>query len=182
MSIEELEERILILNEDVSEYNTGNLIGKIIKINQKDYIKEKEIIGFKREPIKLYINTNGGTVYDGFGLVGVIENSKTPIHTIVLGKAMSFGLPILLAGHKRYAYKYSTIMFHEVIHSINDKLTGLTNIIEEDNRLQKLMEQMILEKTNITQEKMDSIKKQKKDWYISAEEALELGVVNEIIK
>ena len=62
--------------------------------------------------IKIYIDSYGGQVYQCFGLIGVME-SKTEIHT-VCSAAMSCGFIILINGHKRFAYRHATPLYHRV--------------------------------------------------------------------
>jgi ATP-dependent Clp protease protease subunit len=115
-----------------------------------------------------------------------MEKSATPIHTYVTGAAMSCGFVILIHGHKRFGYRHSTPLYHQVstgfwgtgfwgtVADMEDKLT-------EAKRLQKKIEDMTIERTKITASKLDKIYKRKTDWYMSAEEALKLGVIDEIV-
>lgn len=183
MSLEnESMNRNLILGEEVEDSSVKNLIQKIVDINYDDDIKQERFTDFERKPIKLYINTNGGSVLCGFGLIGVIQNSKTPIYTICTGKALSMGLPILVSGHKRFAYKYSTMMYHEISGFMYDKMEGIKQELGEAKREQIMLDNIILDNTNILQEKLDQVKELKKEWYISADEALKLGIIDKIIK
>ena len=88
-------ERTLFLCDEIDEAETTNLIKKIILL---DSINNK--------PIKLFINSCGGSSYDALALYDVMRKCKSPIHTVALGKAMSAAAWILLAGTngKRSAY------------------------------------------------------------------------------
>ena len=81
---------------------------------QEDDEKDEKEKDYNREPIKLYINSYGGSIYDMWGLIDVILNSKTPIYTYCTGYAMSAAFKIFLAGHKRYCYKHSIFMYHQM--------------------------------------------------------------------
>lgn len=94
---------------------------------------------------------------------------------------MSMGLPILVSGARRFAYKYSTIMYHEMSTLMWDKLESIKQDLKEGERLQVILDSIILNNTQILKEKLDNIKERKIDWYISAEEALKLGIIDEII-
>ena len=72
--------------------------------------KDRDIPVEKRKPINIYIMSFGGELYPAYALISTILASKTPVNTINMGVAMSAGLLILLAGHKRYAMKYITAM------------------------------------------------------------------------
>lgn len=182
MSLERISmNRNLILGADIDDSVTESLMKSILNINYDDDLKQKEFADFKREPIKLYINTNGGSVLDTLGLVGVIENSKTPIYTICTGKALSGGIIVLLAGYKRFAYKYSTVMYHGIAGFLVDKVEGIKQSLEQADKEQNIIDDIVLNKTNILKEKLEEIRQSKKDWFISAQEALKLGIIDEII-
>lgn len=182
MSVENISiQRDLLLSKEVDNKSVGDIMEKIYAINYDDDMKERELKSFEREPIKLHIDTCGGCCYDGWALVGTIEHSKTPVHTICEGYALSMGLPILLSGSKRIAYKYSTMLYHELAAWNWGKLTQIKENAKQLDVLQDRYDTYILNKTNILQDKLREIKERKIDWYISAQEALKLGIVNEVI-
>lgn len=100
------------LSDNVDNESIGKLIWDILYQIREDDEKDEKEKDYKREPIKLYINSYGGSVYDMWGLIDIILNSKTPIYTYCTGYAMSAAFKIFLAGHKRYCYKHSTFMYH----------------------------------------------------------------------
>ena len=136
---------------------------------------------YKPQPIKLYIDSYGGAVYQCFGLLGIIDKSATPIHTIVTGAAMSCGFMILISGHRRFGYSHSTPLYHQVSVGFYGKIKDMEERLEETKRLQKKIEELTLERTSISKKKLKDILKNKIDWYMNVEEALELGVIDEII-
>ena len=176
------ENREIILSDYITNTSVSDIINKISGINFIDKEREEEFIGYTREPIKLIINSFGGSVYDGLSLYDYIANSKTPIHTISSGSSMSMGFIILLAGHKRYATKHSTIMYHEVSTFCWDKLEGIKREVEELKRLQDdILDTIVLERTKILKEKLIEVRNFKKDWFICPQDALKLGIIDEII-
>jgi ATP-dependent Clp protease protease subunit len=176
-----LKDRNLILSAYVNRDTVGPIIKSITDINTEDDERASKVVGYERKPIKLIINSFGGSAYDGWGLVGVIEQSKTPVHTICAGEAMSMGLWLVLSGHKRFATKYSTFLYHEVSDFVHDKLEGIKDEVREIERIQKICDDYIVDKTKILRSKLEEVRSKKQDWYISAQEALELGIVDEII-
>ena len=88
--------RNLYLPEQVNQESMNKLTKAIIEINESDEYLNKLYglhgIDYAPGPIKMYIDSYGGAVYQCFGLLGVMEKSVTPIHTIVTGAAMSCGL------------------------------------------------------------------------------------------
>lgn len=108
------DKRLYFLSDDIDNASIGKLSWNILhQIEEDDKNDEKEK-DYKRDPIKLYINSCGGDVYDAWGLIDIILNSKTPIYTYCTGYAMSAAFNIFLAGHKRYCYKHSTFMCHQM--------------------------------------------------------------------
>lgn len=178
--------RDLFFTKQVDQVSIGELTQKVIEINQDDEHLQKvySIYGldYKPEPINIYIDSYGGAVYQCFGLLSVIEISKTPVHTIVTGCAMSCGFLLLISGHKRFAHKMSTPLYHQVSTGFFGKVQEMEEKLEETKRLQKQIEDYTTERTKISKKKLKEILENKKDWYMTSEEALELGVVDEILK
>jgi ATP-dependent Clp protease protease subunit len=170
--------RDLFFTKQVDQSSIGELTQKIIEINQDDEHLKKiyNVYGltYNPEPIQVYIDSYGGYVYQCFGLLSVMERSQTPIHTIVTGCAMSAGFMILISGHKRFAHKLSS--------GAAGTVKEMEEKLEESKRLQRQLEDIVKEKTDITKKRLREIFDTKKDWYMTSEEALELNVVDEILK
>ena len=177
--------RDLFFTKQVDQSSIGELTQKIIEINQDDEHLKKiyNVYGltYNPEPIQVYIDSYGGYVYQCLGLLGVMEKSQIPIHTIVTGCAMSCGFLISIAGHERYGYPGSTYLYH----SVSSGTFGATKQMEEDvietKRLQKIIEKHTLKNTEITKDELREIYEKKIDWYIDSKLAKKLGVIDEII-
>ena len=178
-------ERNLHFTEYVENESIRKITEDIIKLNTDDeyLLKLYSVYNLKYEPqpIKIYIDSYGGSVYQILGLISIIDTSKTQIHTIATGVAMSAGMMLLISGHKRFAHQNSTILYHQLSADSWGKLEGMKDDIKEYKRLQKLLEEILLNKTKLTKKKLKEINKLKKDWYISAQESLELKIIDEII-
>jgi ATP-dependent Clp protease protease subunit len=196
MEIKEIEtkERIITLFNDVDESTIATAVEKIFQINQGDeeWIRNAraamEISGVKFDAssiemphIQVLLSTYGGSVYDGLALYDAIKASKTKVDVIIGGKSMSMGTIIMLGSETRKAYRNTTFMIHEMTSGYLGKLADLENDLGESKRLQKILWDIITSETKITQKQLDDIYEKKKDWYLSAEEALELGLITEII-
>lgn len=169
--------RIFTLGEIKNE-TACEIIGLIYEVNEED----KQIPIDKRVPIQLILNSAGGNVYDGMGIIDAIEQSITPIHMIVLGQAQSMGFAIATCGTYRYASKRTTFMYHEIIWSLFDeKMSSHEQELIEGRRLWKIYDEIITTNTNIPEKTLINVRKQRKEWYMTAQEALELGVIDEII-
>ena len=187
MDIEfKIDDRNIYLSDQITQESVSGVIEKIITINENDDFIDKKasLYDFKydRKPIKLYIDSYGGNVYQCLGLISVMERSKTPIHTICTGCAMSAGFMILISGHKRFAHKYSTPLYHQASSFIFGELKKIEENVSEMKRLQDMLEVMVLEKTDIKKSKLKQVYVEKLDWYLSAKDALDNNVIDEILE
>src|SRR5690606_17112275 len=153
----------------------------IVEINRHDDEQEKKDENYVREPIKLIVNTYGGSVYDGFALTAVIDTSVTPVHTYLYGKAMSMGFIIFASGHKRFMHQLATLMYHQFSLGIHDKLEGIEQNMEHNKALMHRYDQYITSVSNVLTASMDNAKIEKRGWYICAEESKSYRVVDEIL-
>lgn len=178
-------ERKLFFSEQVDQKSIKVLSEKIININEHDeYLKKyAKLHGleYNPKPIEIYIDSYGGAVYQILGLIGIIEHSKTAVHTICTGAAMSCGFMLLIHGHKRFSYKHGTPLYHQISSGFVGKVQDMEEELIQKKKLQKKFEEMTMAKTKITKKKLDKIRKKKVDWFMTADEALELGVIDEII-
>jgi ATP-dependent Clp protease protease subunit len=174
-------ERTLYLFDTINKSTVKAVIESILKINKYDDELDKREKDFKRNPIELIINSKGGIVYDGLSLINVIEKSKTEVHTYVYGLAASMGLLIAVSGHKRFSGNLSTFMYHSVSLNMGGQLEFLKNRLEETQRLQNVYDEYLLSKTKFEIDELKSVQEQQRDWYITAEEALRFGIIDEIV-
>ncbi len=174
-------ERVFVLGDQVTQASVSPIIKAICEINLEDAEKEVSIVGYERAPIHLLVNTYGGSVYDGLGLIATMESSETPIFVTVMGSAMSMGLFILCAGHYRRMHVYSTLMYHQISTVSVDKLEGIKKDLVEANRLEKMCESILMKRTRLTLKELETHKKSKSEWYIDATTAAKYGIVDEII-
>lgn len=110
----ERHKRDLLLSDRISQGTVKDIIKDIFEINFDDDEKEEIYKDWERKPIQLFINSYGGSVYDGLALIDVIKRSKTPVHTVCIGSCMSMALWVWLSGAKRFVGKSATLMFHDV--------------------------------------------------------------------
>ena len=179
------ESRVIYFTKQVDQSSIAEVTKKIISINSSD-AKLKKLyklngLKYKPQPIKIFIDSYGGYVYQCMGLLSIMNASKTEIHTIVTGCAMSCGFMILISGHKRFAYEHSTPLYHQVSSGAFGMLKDMEESIAETKRIQKKIEDITIEKTRITKKRLRKSFKGKEDWFMSAEVALQLGVVDEIL-
>ena len=175
-------DRNLYLIGDINGANLKDCIIAINKFNMDDKYHAKIYKNYKRKPIKLFIQSFGGSVYDGFALVDIIINSKTPVYTYAIGMAMSMGLTIFTAGHKRFVYKNTTLMYHELSSFNWDKLEGIKLDVLQMEVIQKKLDKLITTNTKAKQSVLDDYRNRKAEWYIESDEAVTLEFAHKIKK
>lgn len=162
----------IFFNKDFDSKTCSEVSKFIINLNKID----------NTSPINIYIDSYGGNVYQCLGLISVIEASKVPVYTHVLGCAMSCAFMLAISGHKRFAYKYSTFMYHQVsTNNVYGDIKGIKDDIKEAERIQKIFENIVLSKTNIDKNILIDVFNNRTDWYMSAKEALKLNCIDKII-
>lgn len=179
--------RDLFFNKQVTQDTISDITQKILEIDRDDQklVKVYRDHGFagvyKPAPIKLHIDSYGGSVYQCLGLIGVMEACTTPIHTIVTGVAMSAGFMIAIHGSKRFAYKHATFMYHQLSSMAWGTLADMKASVEEGDRLHNKLVELVIKKTKIPLKTLEENYERKKDWYMPVEEALALGCIDAII-
>lgn len=172
------ENRIIYLNEDISDLTIANIVPLIHKINLEDKDKGVEEI----EPIKIFVTSYGGSAYDGWGLVSAIENSRTPIYTICETYGMSMGLPIFLSGHRKYLGKYATLLYHELRGQASGTRQEVKRLDKEYDRLQKIYDDYIIAHTTLTQNILNEHQEKVSDWYIGFDEAKKYSMFTHVFE
>lgn len=171
------ESRIFWLEGEV-DGETLELVKTIMRINQED--AKYKIPIEERVPIKIYIDTNGGSVQVMWSLINAIKISKTPVYTIVYCMAMSAGSYILASGHKRFAFPGATILVHSGGVGYQGTVEQVESAKKYYDKFDKITNDFFLENTKINAK--DLKRKGAVDWYMSAEEALANGVIDRIIE
>lgn len=196
MEIKEIEtkDRTITIFNDVDESTMSSAVEKIVHINQEDdaWIRNvysaMEASGAKFSPttiemphIQILLSTYGGSVYDGLSLYDAIKNSKTDVDITCFGKIMSMGIVILLSAKTRKAYRNTTFMIHELTSGVIGKIADMEESIDEAKRINRVIFDIIEKETKITHSWLKEIYNKRKDWFFTAEEALEIGLITEII-
>ena len=166
--------RILTLG-DIDSDSVNDIIEVIYDINEEDV--KKTIT----EPIKLIINSFGGELYSGLAIIDVIDNSHTPIYTICHGSAMSMALIIFSAGHRRFASKYATFMYHEASYGNEGKIMHHKQELKETERTDKICDDYFLSKTKFNAKQLKDIRDKRSEWYFDVKIAMKYGLVDELI-
>lgn len=167
-----LEERIVFLAGQINDQVANLVIAQILYLASKG----------PKQDIKLYINTPGGSVTSGLAIYDTMQYVESDISTICVGIAASMGATLLAAGTKgkRFALPNSEVMLHQVAGQIKGQATDIEiearRIIEVKKRLNKIL-------SDHTGQKLENIEKDTdRDFYLSAKEAKDYGVIDEVIR
>ena len=169
-----INDSVVYLHGDIMLGNLFDLISKV-RIILSNRPKENA-----QDPINLMINSNGGDVYEALGMIDYIESLSVPVNIIARGRAMSAAAMILACGTgKRVASKLTTIMLHEASAEIFGKSADIKANADHIDGLENDFYTMMAAKTTQTEEFWRTACR--KDFYISATRAKELGVIDEVI-
>lgn len=133
----------------------------------------------KRVPIKIFINSDGGSVDAVMNVIDLIKLSKTPVITIGMGKVYSAGGLLLMAGHKRYIFKHTSCLIHDGSSGAVGSIGKLIDNLKFTEKLEALIKEYIISSTKITEQMFDA--NYRRDWFMFSDEMIELGVADEII-
>lgn len=169
-----IKDSVVYLHGDIM---LGNLFDFISKVR---LILEHRPEEAKEEPITLLLNTNGGDVYEALGIIDYMQTLSVPVNVIARGRAMSAGAMILCAGTGlRAASKNTTIMVHEASANIMGKSADIKANAEHIDELEEDFYKLMADKTN--QDEDYWRKACRKDFYMTAEKAKELGLIDEVL-
>ena len=166
-----LKERIVFLGTPIDD-NVGNLImAQLLHLESEDPDKD----------INLYINSPGGDITALFAIYDTMQYVKPDVSTIVMGQAASAAAVLLLAGAKgkRFALPHSRVLLHQPHGGAQGQAVDIEIQAKEIIRYRQLLDQLIAEHTGQQFEKVS--KDTDRDFILTAEEAVDYGVVDEVI-
>lgn len=172
---EYLEDRTLVLNDEIDDNVIEDFILYILKWNKEDINLPPDV----RRPIKFFISSPGGNVFDANILIDVITASKTPVWGIGLDLVASAGYLIFLACHKRFSFNNTAYLQHEGVISIENSRSKAKNNVEFFDQQEARAKEFILSHTLMTEEFYE--KTYMEELWMLPDRAKELGVVHEII-
>lgn len=183
----ELEDRRLYLYGEISPVdsddsmyagfsNSSFIIEQIIEYNRLDDGIEPE----ERDAIRLYIDSPGGDVTEGFALISAIETSKTPIYTINIGQWSSMAFLIGIAGHKRFSLPYSSFLMHDGSIFLYGSTKKVKDQIEFEDRMEEeIVKPHVLKHGKMSEEEYDKL--DRKEFYMLPKDALEYHFIDTIV-
>lgn len=166
-----LNERVILLGEDVNERTANLIVAQLLHLAYEDDSAD----------IKLYINSPGGSVYDGLAIYDTIQYIKPDVQTIGIGLQASMGAFLLSSGAKgkRIALPNSRIMIHQPSSGTQGKITDQEITLREGLFLKKKLNEILAKNTG---QKISKVEKDAdRDFWMSAEEAKEYGLIDQVI-
>ena len=171
--------RCILCNDDIED-NFIEIYQDILQWNRDDIRNDVKKENCK--PIRIYINSDGGSVSAVFTIIDLILMSYTPVITIGLGKCYSSGGLLLMAGHTRYLLPHCTVLIHDgQVGTGGYGATGkIIDSMEHTKALEEKIETYILSRTTIPEEEYE--KNYRKDWWIFAEDCVNTyGIADKIV-
>lgn len=176
-TLKQFRRRELYLWDEVSIDSVDPICEMITTYNRQD----KNIPPENRTPIYLHIFSNGGNVFAGNALRDLVLDSKTPIYTVNDGLAASMGGVIFIAGKKRYAYPHSILMLHDGTISIEGDAMKVEDFTDFNKIARARDQKDVLSQAYGKLEKEEYEKHTRADWYMFADYAKKIGLVDYII-
>ena len=167
-----LEDRIVFLNGEVNDVSANIVIAQLIYLEAKDPDKD----------ISLYINSPGGSVSAGMGIYDTMNFINPDVSTICVGMAASMGAFLLAAGAKgkRISLPNSEIMIHQPLGGAQGQATDIVIQAEHINKIKAKMTAILAANSKMPLEQVQ--KDVERDHYMSAQEALEYGLIDKIFE
>jgi len=166
-----LEDRIIFVGTQVDAFMVNSVVAQMLFLEKQN--PEKDII--------MYVNSPGGEVYSGMALYDTMQYVKCDVVTICVGLAASMGSVFLAGGTKgkRYALPHSRIMIHQPSHGAQGTISDTKIAVEEGLRVKNMINQLMSERSWQPLEKIEV--DMDRDKWLSAEEALDYGIIDKII-
>lgn len=167
-----LKERIIFLGSEVNDTMADLIVAQLLFLEAEDPDKD----------IQIYINSPGGSVSAGFAIYDTMQYIKPDVSTICIGRAASMGAFLLAAGTKgkRYSLPNSDIMIHQPLGGTQGQAEDIRIQAEKILEIRERINKILSEKTGQPLEKI--AKDTDRDYHLTAEQAVEYGIIDEVIK
>jgi ATP-dependent Clp protease protease subunit len=167
-----LKERIIFLGTPIDDQVANVIVAQLLFLSHEDPEKE----------IKMYINSPGGVIYAGLAIYDTMQIISNPISTVAIGVTASFGTVLLTAGTKgrRYALPNATIHMHQPLGGAQGQATDIAIQAKQIMRLKSLLNDVMAKHTGQPLEVIE--RDLDRDYYLDAKQAVEYGLVDQIIE
>ena len=167
--------RIFYIDYEIEEDMSLIELSKVI-VNLN--FAERDVPKEELKPIYIFIHTYGGDVLQSLYFCDLIKNSRIPVYTVAMGATMSAGFYILISGQKRFAFEHSSILCHSGSLGVEGTQSEVDSFYKSNKKRLEDIKKYVLTMTQIPEKEYN--KNKNKDWYMTAEEALEYGVIDKI--
>ncbi|MBU1220963.1 ATP-dependent Clp endopeptidase proteolytic subunit ClpP [Myxococcota bacterium] len=166
-----LKDRIIFLGTPIDDDISNLIIAQILYLESEDPDKD----------IMLYINSPGGIVTSGLAIYDTIQHVNSKVNTICIGQAASMGAILLAAGShgKRYALPNSRVMIHQPLGGFSGQASDIERHAKEILKMKEKLNSILALHTGQSIEKIS--RDTDRDYFLSSEEALEYGLIDEIL-
>ncbi|MEK5438761.1 MULTISPECIES: ATP-dependent Clp endopeptidase proteolytic subunit ClpP [Paenibacillus] len=166
-----LKDRIVFVAAEIEDQLANSVVAQLLFLSAEDPDKD----------IHMYINSPGGSVTAGLSIYDTMQLIKPQVNTICTGMAASFGSLLLLAGAKgkRYALPNSEIMIHQPHGGAQGQASDIAIRAKRILKLREVLVQITADRTGQTVEKVQQ--DMDRDYFMSAEEAVEYGIIDKVI-
>ncbi|MGM0904691.1 MAG: ATP-dependent Clp endopeptidase proteolytic subunit ClpP [Bacillota bacterium] len=166
-----LKDRIVMIGDEINDQVANSVIAQLLFLEADNPDKD----------ISIYINSPGGSTTAGFAIFDTMQHIKPDVNTICIGMAASFGAMLLLAGTKgkRFALPNSEIMIHQPLGGVRGQATEIEISARRILKLKEHINGIIAERTGQPIEKIAN--DTERDFFMSAESALEYGIIDKVI-
>ena len=166
-----LKDRIIFLGAPIDDVFSNVIIAQLLFLEAEDPEKD----------INVYINSPGGSVTAGLGIYDTMQYVRSPISTICLGQAASMGALLLCAGTtgKRYALPNARVMIHQPMGGFQGQATEIDIQAREILKIRERLNEILVKHTGQPIEKIQQ--NTERDYFMSAEETKEYGIIDEVI-
>ena len=167
-----LKERIVFVGTPINDQVANLIVAQLLYLNRED----------PEAPIQMYINSPGGQIYAGLAIYDTMQMITNPISTVAVGLTASFGTVLLTAGTKgqRYALPHATIHMHQPLGGAQGQASDIEIQAKEILRLRERLNEILAHHTG---QPLEAIERDtERDYYMSAQEAAEYGLVDKVLE
>lgn len=167
-----LNDRIVFLGEDVNPHTANLVVAQLLYLANED----------PKRDIKLYINSPGGSVYDGLAIIDTMDYIEPDVQTIGIGLQASMGAMLLACGAKgkRFVLPNARVMIHQPSSGTEGKITDQEIALKEGILLKKKLAEIFAERTGKSLKQVE--RDMDRDNWMSAQEALDYGIIDGVIE
>jgi ATP-dependent Clp protease protease subunit len=166
-----LKDRIVFIGTEIDDFVANAVIAQFLFLESEDPEKD----------IQVYINSPGGVVTSGLAMYDTMQYVRCPVSTMCIGQAASMGAVLLAAGQKgrRFALPHARVMIHQPLGGARGQATDIEIQAREIKKMKETLTDILVEATGKNRD--DLARDIERDFYLSASEAKEYGLIDEVL-